>query len=1571
MEGSLLKVLSSWITGAFEGLTRHGPVPPEEQAERQRSVETLTAFLTTLVGEPEFVSRLSEHDTSSVIELWAELIDQSLLIPQSEEHLLRIVSSSRAHISLSHRRHRSSTSIPQTTSLKHPADIVVDAYLTYLETRLRALAHSHLKNILPPLFRCLAVYATPLPRISLTPSVAHQDPIEKRILDTLTSLVSGPFSSSCTNLMKHHLFPSDEPLQVSVQTTRGALRTLRKNIRDILIMRLARAYIARESSVDYSPAGAPAHINLERDLMERAWSKDDTAAWDLLRFRSVLCRAIRAWIAHDFAGVGESEADSAREKVLSEIAAILKDVIQALDERNDVDDVDDEEVGSVGDILHELVAYVHRLKDPHGGQIVISLSQTNHKSLLVNAILPLLAQDLRETPLYPVLPSIILAMAEHVTDTDTAGLLRTMSDRQSLSPTSPTWLVHWGSILAIPRLFTATRPHTREVAMDMLGRVWEFVKDIPVYRRPLAELVLDFWKKQRKTDIEDVSVTVIWYILGDEAVLRMAEGEGKETCGADRGFAEDIMSFLISIASEKHNEDDDVADNASVRTAEYHSVSPPAPPVPTAATSPVLSRVQSDYQSTKDRDTIPTMISILSSLTSGNSSRSQCQPRQPTEPTPVVEPPPAAPPPPPLPRSVGAVVALISIFSQLAFTSLVNSEHNVSLAVRIFRTLVGLLVSAQCVRARLTVLQFLMRLRVDRDHRLYYASRDHDKDGNVANLAALINRGPRTSGLSEHATAEEIRSARSRNPQERNGRRPSRGRGGQPVRAESRSRSRTAARVVSTPASLRRLKPREPMWSVPETLPFSLAVDDTASEGIISYDPSGPREAMVLPFSQYLRTLLSILEEESEWEILSYVLCYLPTQLANKHLVCGPRSRDVLNMMVSVMCAHISDGSFASNIERWPDNVAARDAYELVYHTLTVLISYKRCFPELQLQHHLVEVFFMGLSEQPSTVKCCLHALSLSAFELQPSMTRYISKILEKLSQIMSNSANAVHIIDFLAIVGSLPALHANFTEEDYKMVFAVALQYLQDHSNPGEAPQISWALSQHVLLMSYYIVYLWFLAVEQPDRARHIKFISRRLLLANQGKEKVDEPAEVCFDWLARYTYASADPRPANSMLNEIVMNPHIQRTPEPAISEKTWIAGTAVITVRALMRRGWMEVMTRRASGLTKFLCRSENVPMIPVGDVDPDMISVAAGLTLDRDIQSPGTSAPRGQKLSADASALVDDLQEVHQSTVDAQGSAARPDPITGYVWSGSAPSQRRKDVTIDPAYFALQLSSYPDNVNPSRLRLVTDHKALAKFCSTFDRMPVIDTHKVGIMYVAPGQKDEMDILRNDYGSPAYTRFLEGLGRLINLRGQVDVYHGGLDPDEDGEYAYAWWDDIGQILYHTATLMPSDDDQCINKKRHIGNDYVRIVWNDSGMPYRFDTLTTQFQFVNIVIEPHSRGAIAAFSDNVHENEYFKVTVQRVPGMTEATPIGDFKLISAENLPFLVRQISLVLDWFAYVYERTNGDSEEVEVTTNWRARLQAIKRFRDQMSASYQPPPPEEGITGQVYRDFTTMY
>ena len=46
---------------------------------------------------------------------------------------------------------------------------------------------------------------------------------------------------------------------------------------------------------------------------------------------------------------------------------------------------------------------------------------------------------------------------------------------------------------------------------------------------------------------------------------------------------------------------------------------------------------------------------------------------------------------------------------------------------------------------------------------------------------------------------------------------------------------------------------------------------------------------------------------------------------------------------------------------------------------------------------------------------------------------------------------------------------------------------------------------------------------------------------------------------------------------------------------------------------------------------------------------------------------------------------------------------------------------------------------------------------------------------------------------------------------------------------------------VVFHVATMMPTltSDLQCSNKKLHIGNNFVTIIYNDSGQPYQFGTI------------------------------------------------------------------------------------------------------------------------------------
>lgn len=104
------------------------------------------------------------------------------------------------------------------------------------------------------------------------------------------------------------------------------------------------------------------------------------------------------------------------------------------------------------------------------------------------------------------------------------------------------------------------------------------------------------------------------------------------------------------------------------------------------------------------------------------------------------------------------------------------------------------------------------------------------------------------------------------------------------------------------------------------------------------------------------------------------------------------------------------------------------------------------------------------------------------------------------------------------------------------------------------------------------------------------------------------------------------------------------------------------------------------------------------------------------------------------------------------------------------------------------------------------------------------------------------DEKAILSNANGSERYKNFINGLGNLVRLKDMDTnrIYPGGLETDGSaGEFTLLWFDGIVQVAFHIATMMPGKEDNCISKKKHIGNDAVIIVYNESGVEYQFNMI------------------------------------------------------------------------------------------------------------------------------------
>ncbi|XP_058434904.1 tuberin isoform X6 [Marmota monax] len=302
--------------------------------------------------------------------------------------------------------------------------------------------------------------------------------------------------------------------------------------------------------------------------------------------------------------------------------------------------------------------------------------------------------------------------------------------------------------------------------------------------------------------------------------------------------------------------------------------------------------------------------------------------------------------------------------------------------------------------------------------------------------------------------------------------------------------------------------------------------------------------------------------------------------------------------------------------------------------------------------------------------------------------------------------------------------------------------------------------------------------------------------------------------------------------------------------------------------------------------------------------------------------------------------------------------------GYTISDSAPSRRGKRVErdtlksraaassaekvpgINPSFVFLQLYHSPFFGDESNKPILLPNESFERSVQLLDQIPSYDTHKIAVLYVGEGQSNsELAILSNEHGSYRYTEFLTGLGRLIELKDcQPDkVYLGGLDVcGEDGQFTYCWHDDIMQAVFHIATLMPTKDvdkHRC-DKKRHLGNDFVSIIYNDSGEDFKLGTIKGQFNFVHVIITPL-------------DYECNLLSLQCRKDMEGLVDTSVAKIVSDRNLPFVARQMALHANMASQVHHSRSNPTDIYP--SKWIARLRHIKRLRHRIreEAHYSNP------------------
>jgi hypothetical protein len=532
---------------------------------------------------------------------------------------------------------------------------------------------------------------------------------------------------------------------------------------------------------------------------------------------------------------------------------------------------------------------------------------------------------------------------------------------------------------------------------------------------------------------------------------------------------------------------------------------------------------------------------------------------------------------------------IATAYVRLFTRSVTHSAQKTRILYELLRQIAGR--DAYAHDARLTALKLLFRLRADARHALIVSS---DPEGQ--RIAAELCRTEETAvapekmdegSAGDHSRSEDTLSWREQRKTS----------GSSPRSSLNRHTGRTTA-----PAG-RVSKPIPPLWMYPGPKGLPEEPPSDSSRVVFSHIDAAKYplddDILDMEITLWLELIISLLQRPPDWEIYSYVLVHLGPQLSNQALVRSCVAQ--LKMLRNVLCEQVRNASFH---EPPPHTLLKKaDVAVCLFHILTIIISYHEYFEKSE-EDDLVKAFLQGIVQWDRTSKWCIHALSVCCFEIPLSVSKSLDSIIQKMSQIITKPATAIHILEFLTSLARLPELFKNFREDEFKLVFGVCFRYLQhirdqrDRTVNGHSLQsghrtlrhsgasrdfaassdsiankprsVEDDLPQYLYSLAYHVITFWFMALKMEDRPKQIPWITKNLYYTDSsGRQVMEEQGQVILDIMNMVAYTDRD---------ETTREESSFKPGDGEVWKKTWIVGNALITIETAARTGASVVTTRR---------------------------------------------------------------------------------------------------------------------------------------------------------------------------------------------------------------------------------------------------------------------------------------------------------------------------------------------------------------------------------------------------------
>ncbi|XP_061912763.1 GTPase-activating Rap/Ran-GAP domain-like protein 3 isoform X2 [Entelurus aequoreus] len=178
------------------------------------------------------------------------------------------------------------------------------------------------------------------------------------------------------------------------------------------------------------------------------------------------------------------------------------------------------------------------------------------------------------------------------------------------------------------------------------------------------------------------------------------------------------------------------------------------------------------------------------------------------------------------------------------------------------------------------------------------------------------------------------------------------------------------------------------------------------------------------------------------------------------------------------------------------------------------------------------------------------------------------------------------------------------------------------------------------------------------------------------------------------------------------------------------------------------------------------------------------------------------------------------------------------------------------------------------------------------------------KFGVLFAKDGQLTDDEMFSNEMGSEGFDKFLNLLGDSITLQGWAG-YRGGLDTKNDTtgiKSIYTVYQGH-ELMFHVSTMLPysKENKQQVERKRHIGNDIVTIVFqegDEASSSFKPSMIRSHFTHIFALVRYNSQNdsyRLKIFSEE--SVPLFGPPLPSPPVFTDHHEFRDFLLVKLIN--------------------------------------------------------------------------